>query len=91
VAKYNEETILLIAGLADYGKSIREASLDLGIPMGSVSTLAKNNGVRFNGPRGRKLVDNPVRPYRAYQKQYYKRMTSSNVDAASLSLMKRKW
>ena len=89
--KYNAETILLIAGLADYGKSIRETGLALGIPIGSVSTLAKNNGVRFNGPRGRKLVDNPVRPYRAYQKQYYKRMTSTNVDELSLSLMKRKW
>jgi hypothetical protein len=91
VAKYNEETILLIAGLADCGKSIREASLDLGIPMGSISTLATNNDVRFNGPRGRKMVVNPVIPYRPKQKQYYKKITSSNVDQASLSLMTRKW
>lgn len=89
--KYNAETILLIAGLADYGKSIRETGLALDIPIGSVSTLAKKNGIRFNGPRGRKMVVNPVIPYRPKQKQYYKKITSSNVDQASLSLMTRKW
>jgi hypothetical protein len=91
MAKYNAETILLIAGLADRGKSIREVGLDLDIPKGSVSTLAKKNGVTFDATRGRRRVENPVRPYRADQKQYYKDMKSNSVDALSLSLMTRKW
>ena len=91
MSKYNEETILLIAGLADCGRSIREVSLDLDIPKGSVSTLAQKNDVAFNGPRGRKVVEDPVRPFRPKQKQYYKKIGSSNVDALSLSLMTRKW
>ena len=91
MSKYDEETILLIAGLADCGRSIREVSLDLSIPKGSVSTLAQKNDVTFDGPRGRKVVDNPVVPYRPKQKQYYKKIGSSNVDPLSRSLMTRKW
>jgi len=89
--KYDDEIIMLIAGLADYGKTVREVSLSLDIPMGSVSTLGAKNGIRFNGTMGRKRVDDPVRPYRPHQKQHYKRLSATTVDAASLSLMTRKW
>ena len=89
--KYNDEIIMLIAGLADYGKTVREVSLSLDIPMGSISSLGAKNGIRFKGCMGRKRVDNPVRPYRPYQKQFYKPLAATNIDEVSLSLMTRKW
>jgi len=91
VTKYTEETIMLVAGLADLGTTIREASLSLDIPKGSVSTLARKNNIRFKGTVGRKRVDNPVRPYRPYQKQHYESLSANTIDESSLSLMKRKW
>lgn len=88
--KYGQETIMLITGLADKGMTVREASISLGIPKGSISTLASKNDIRFKGSIGRKRVENPVRPYRPYQKPHYK-LLEETIDATSFRLMTQKW
>jgi hypothetical protein len=84
VSKYTEETVLIIAGLADKGITIRLAAEVMGIPLGSVSTLATKHGIRFKAKKGAMRVDNPVRPYR-------EKVVASNIDTLSISLMSRKW
>jgi hypothetical protein len=88
MAKYNEETILVIAGLADIGMTIRLAAEAMGIPLGSVSTLATKNYIQFKGKIGRKRSEKPVRPYRAYKK--VDASHNKDVDSVSMKWLQRK-
>jgi len=89
--KYDDADIEALKALASEGLTIAKAAEKLGFPIGSTSTLAARFGISFFGKSGRPRVANPVRPYRAQQKSYYKKKDERSLDDLHKSLASRRW